>query len=51
MKEVPSQTLDIWQDLDLEQQNQVITAVAHLIRKMVCPEKAEQIKGASNEQQ
>lgn len=51
MKKVPSQTLDFWQDLDHEQQNQVITAVARLIRKIVCPEKANQIKGANNEQQ
>ena len=51
MQEEPSQTLDIWQALDHEQQKQVITAVAHLICKIVRPEKTKQIKEANNEQQ
>ncbi len=42
-------TQEIWQALDQQQQNQVVMALAHMIRKIVCPEKAIQSKGASNE--
>ena len=41
----------IWQALDHEQQQQVTTALVHLIRKIVCPKKEKQTKGVNNEQQ
>ena len=44
-------TLEIWQTLDHEQQQQITTALAHLIRKIVCPKKEKQTKGTSDEQQ
>lgn len=44
-----SQTLEIWQSLDREQQNQVIMALSHLIRKIACPKEAKQTEGANNE--
>lgn len=44
-----SQTQEIWQALDQQQKRQVVMALAHMIRKIVCPEKATQSKGASNE--
>ncbi len=49
-EEESSQTLEIWQALDHEQQQQVTMALAHLIRKIVCPKKEKQTKGMNNEQ-
>ena len=51
IQEESSKTQEIWQTLDHQQQNQVVMALAHLIRKIVCPEKAKQSKGANNEHQ
>ena len=50
-QEEPSQTQEIWQTLDHEQRSQVVMALAQLIRKIVCPEKSKQSKGANNEHQ
>ncbi len=49
--EESSQTQEIWQALDHDQQQQVTNALAHLIRKIVCPKKEKQAKEANNEQQ
>ena len=51
IQEESSQTQEIWQNLDHQQQNEVVMALAHLIRKIVCPEKENQSKGANNEYQ
>lgn len=51
IQEESSQVLEIWQALDHDQRQQVTMALAHLLRKIVCPEKEEQTKGATNEQQ
>ena len=50
-EEESSQTLEIWQALDHEQQQQVTMTLAHLICKIACPEKEQQSKGATNEHQ
>ncbi len=49
-KEEPSQTLEIWQALDHEQQGQVVIALAHLIQKIVHPEEGKETKGVNDEQ-
>ena len=46
-----SQTLEIWQSLDREQQNQVIMALSHLIQKIVCPKEEKQTGGVNYEHQ
>jgi len=50
-KEESAQTLEIWQTLTHEQQQQVTAALARLIREIVCPKKEKLAKEASNEQQ
>lgn len=49
IQEESSQTQEIWQALDQQQKNQIVMALSHMIRKIVCPEKPTPSKGASNE--
>ena len=51
IEEESSQTPEIWQTLNHEQQQQVSRALAHLIRKIVCPQKEEQTMETNDEQQ
>ena len=48
-QEEPSQTLEIWQTFDHKQQKKVITALAHLIGKIIYPEQAKQTREANYE--
>ena len=48
-KEESTQTPEIWQTLNHEQQQQITVALAGLIRKIVCPKKEKPTRGAGNE--
>ena len=48
-KEESTQTPEIWQILNHEQQQQITVALAGLIQKIVCPKKEKPTRGASNE--
>ncbi len=50
IEEESSQAQELWTTLNHDQQQQVITTLAQMIHKIVCPKKEKQTKGATNEQ-
>ena len=49
VQEETSQTLNIWDTLDHQQQKQIITALTKLIKKTVCQKNAKQTREVNNE--